>query len=794
MLRSLCIPIALAAVLLAVGSAGAQNASNNAEQPTFGERIEQFGRNLFGGSEGPVPTPSRSANRKFVGTERPLLSDEQANTQPIARRSTPQPSHPELTTSRRRTAAENATTTTPVVNDAPPAPPRQEPPSTARPVQRPSQAASPTSVEPRTTAPPRTGSLPLRREATEPARVRLDDRPRVNKTPSQPREDSNAPEEFAPSRAGRSLAERLAAAREIRPTGETSPATSANRPLATSQHNSQPETTPNPRQASQPTPATPRVAALEQPTRPEPVTVSEETPPAEPQPAQQPVVAAPPANEPKPQAEQPTLAPPVAARETKNRQAINAADSDVLIARQSPIIGVETAGPRSIKIGAPANFRVVMRNAGQVAGEGVLAEVQIPEWTEVVSSRASHGSARVVRGNNRQMLVEWTVGDLAAGGHETLDLQIVPRKSEPFDLGVQWKHSPIVSQTQVVVQEPKLELKVKGPDETLYGREETYELIIANPGTGDAENVVVRLVAAGPTEENAATHPVGLVRAGETKVVEIELTAREAGEFWIKAEGAADGGLSASTAEMVVVRRAELDVEISGPSFQYAGTMAEYRILVTNRGNAPAREIEVNTLLPPAVRHLASSERGRVDVQTSHLVWSVVGLPPGEQREFSLKCELTAPGEIRPEVVCRAADDLTATATANTVVEALADLVLEVSDPQGPMPIGAEAVYEIRIHNRGTTGAQQIDLAAFFSEGIEPVSASPVDHQVASGQVVFNTIAELGAGETIVLEVRAVAEMSGNHAFRAELTCEPLGTKLAAQEMTRFYDSGQSAR
>lgn len=639
----------------------------------------------------------------------------------------------------------------------------------------------------------------MRRSAEVPSRVRLsDDEPQVTRTPSEPRRVASDSAELSPTRAGRSLEERLAAAREIRPLGDVlqEPASNSEQPAPAQSTPAQP--TPAPQSPArtvteaQPTPAAP-VERVAEPTPAAPERVVTSTPSEPEQPAAAPLVSETPT---KPAAPARPLDSPAAVESNASSHAVASTvrNNDVLVARQSPVIGIETAGPRSIKIGEPASFRVVMRNAGQVAGEGVVAEVLVPEWTEVVSTHASLGSARVVNRDDQQMVVEWTLGRLASQGREELELQIVPRKSEPFELAVQWKQSPILSQTQVEVQEPKLELKVNGPDETLYGREETYELVIANPGTGDAENVVVRLVAAGPTEENAATHPVGTVTAGETKVVEIELTAREAGEFWIKAEGAADGGLSASTAEMVLVRRAELQVEISGPQFQYAGTPAEYLVRVANRGNAPARDVEIKTVLPSGLRHVESSQRGRVDVQPGQLVWSLEGLPAGEQREFSLTCELTAPGEMRSEVLCRAADDLNATAAVTTTVEALADLVLEVSDPQGPVAVGADATYEIRIHNRGTSGAQHIDLAAFFSEGIEPVDAGPHEHQLAAGQVVFNSIPELNPGETIVLEVHARAEASGNHAFRAELSCEPLGTKLAAQEMTRFYDSGQATR
>src|SRR5690606_20182245 len=91
--------------------------------------------------------------------------------------------------------------------------------------------------------------------------------------------------------------------------------------------------------------------------------------------------------------------------------------------------------------------------------------------------------------------------------------------------------------------------------------------------------------------------------------------------------------------------------------------------------------------------------------------------------------------------------------------------------------------------NRGTKAAEEIHVAAFFSEGIEPVSATGGKYQTMPGQIVFDLIESLGAGEEIVLLIRAQAERSGNHAFRVEVNCDPLLTNLAAQETTLFFDA-----
>ncbi|MBX3415212.1 MAG: DUF11 domain-containing protein [Pirellulales bacterium] len=513
--------------------------------------------------------------------------------------------------------------------------------------------------------------------------------------------------------------------------------------------------------------------------------------------------AAPVRNEPTParpnvpqvaKAESPLLEP-TPARQTKEPAAPSEQAStgdSVLLTKQSPVLAVETIGPRNIKVGIPARYRVVVENAGKVAAEGVSVHVLLPEWADVVGANASTGTARAAQDATRG--VEWRVGRVESAGRQQLTLEITARRSEPLELDVRWSLAPVKSQTRVVVQEPKLEMRLDGPDEVNYGELERFTLQVGNPGNGDAEQVVVRLLPANADEE-ATEQMIGTVAAGETKTIDLELSALRSGTFWIKAEADGQGGLHTSVAAEVLVRRAALEVAMEGPAFQYAGTEGTYRVRLTNTGNAPARNVEVRTLLPAGAQHVESTETSRVELASGRVVWGLASLAAGEEREFELTCKLMEPGSLRPQVVCTAADDLTASHGVETKVEALADLSLEIRDPRGPVPVGSEARYEVRIKNRGTSAAHDIDVAAFFASGVEPVKATGAEHRLAEGQVLFDKIAKLDAGQELVLTIFAAASVSGNRGFRVELHCPELETNLAAEESTHFYDRrhGQAA-
>lgn len=477
--------------------------------------------------------------------------------------------------------------------------------------------------------------------------------------------------------------------------------------------------------------------------------------------------------------------PPAVTAEPLANQPAEPESDDVLFTAKSPVLSVAASGPRTVMIGKEAEFLVKVKNSGAPANN-VIVKVVVPSYADVASCRGSVGSAQPPVQTEINSGVEWTIDRLDEGGEETLTLKLVPRKSSPLDLAISYTFTPETTQTMVEVQEPKLAMSLTGPSEVLFGQTKVYKLTISNPGNGDTHNVSVTLLPIGHGSEAPGNHKLGDLAAGESKTIDIELTARQAGAIDIKAQSFADGGLRAEASQEVRVRRAELKVAVEAPQVKYAGTPSTYTLIVENAGDALADGVTLSAVLPPDAKFLSASG-GRLDPQQARVSWNVGSLPAGGQRTFELQCALHAPGENRLQVSAQAGGDLTAATTCSTHVEAIADLKLEVRDPQGPVAVGDDAVYEVRIHNRGTKAAQGIDLAVFFSDGLEPSTADGGTHEIGEGQVVFQPLPSLGPGETAVYHIRSKAATAGNHVFRAEVLCESLSTKLAAEEATHFY-------
>jgi uncharacterized repeat protein (TIGR01451 family) len=465
-----------------------------------------------------------------------------------------------------------------------------------------------------------------------------------------------------------------------------------------------------------------------------------------------------------------------------------AREPSVLIDRKSPLLSAETIGPRKIAVGKEAAYEVLLQNSGDLAAEEVTVTIGLPDWAEIAGASASAGEVHRVQGDSRDPC-RWVLGRIEARSKEQLALKIIPKQSKPFELAVRWDFKQAPAQAMIEVQEPKLTMHLDGPREVLFGKREVFKLKLGNTGSGPAENVLLTLQPLNAGDTHPITHRLGTINAGDERSIEVELTARQAGSLTIRVEAASDGGARADLAEHVLVHRAALQIDAEGPTVQYVGTPANYKIHLRNSGDAPAKNVKLTVKLPTGVKFVSGSEGAvqETSVDGGKVRWTIDQLPTGEQRVLEMKCTLALSGANRLEITSAADDDLVASAEAITRVEAMADLRLDVKDPEGPVPVGADASYELHVRNRGTKAAENVEVLVYFSNGVEPTGADGQSHRLGPGQVVFDRIPAIPPAAELVLKIKAKAELAGNHVFRAEVHCKTIGTRLVREEVTHFY-------
>ena len=471
-----------------------------------------------------------------------------------------------------------------------------------------------------------------------------------------------------------------------------------------------------------------------------------------------------------------------------SRAGMLGAGGETLLSSKQPLIASRVEGPRQILVGREATYRVTLENSGDADAHGLTAEVRVPEWAEVVDVISSSGVVERAEFDGPGVL-RWRLQERAGRTAQSLDVRLIPRSGKPLQLAVEWTQAPIASETMVEVQEPKLEMKISGPQEVMFNKAQRFQLSLSNPGTGVAENVVITLIPPGGDKDSASSHTVGTLQAGASKEIELELTAREAGDLIMKASATATGGLHTEATRQVVCRKPELELDWRGPAEKYAGTEASYYFRVRNTGSAATEAVAFKVKLPQGVKLLSASEGYQLDAQQGEINWLIPGIAAGEAEFLQISCEVDRAGMNRFDVIAQTkTGDLRSAKSIETNVIGVADLKLTVTDPQGPIPVGETAVYEIKIRNRGTTNAHNVGVVGLFSSGIDPTAVEGAQFSVRDGRVSIHPINSLAAGQELVLKIRAVATQPGMHIFRAEVNCQDLDIKLAAEETTRFYE------
>jgi uncharacterized repeat protein (TIGR01451 family) len=454
---------------------------------------------------------------------------------------------------------------------------------------------------------------------------------------------------------------------------------------------------------------------------------------------------------------------------------------------QSPALSVETAGPRRISVGKEGLYEVIVRNRGGMAAEQVVVSVDLPEWAEVTGAEVTAGTAPG-KATDRAGPMRWQIARLEAQAQEKLSLKIVPRQSRAFELLAKCDYVPPASHATIEVQEARLVMALQGPREVLFGKGEVFRLEISNNGTADAENVAVTITSGGAGEKLApVTHRFGALAVGQKKSISMELTARQDGNLLFQVEARGNDSVRGQLAQEIIVRRAIVKVDVEAPKVIYAGNEVTYRIRLKNQGSAAADNVKVRAAIPRGMKYVGSPQNGRLSPDKSSVVWVLDRLNSASEATIPLTCEASASGSTQLDVQCVADGDLVVSGSAVTQVETTANLALTVDDPSGPIGLDGEATYQLRLQNRGTASAQDVEVVAYFANHVEPVSADGGRHRINSGQVVFESLPSLAPGQTATFQVKVKADVAGNHIYRVEVRAKSTGDRLVREGTTRFY-------
>ncbi len=368
---------------------------------------------------------------------------------------------------------------------------------------------------------------------------------------------------------------------------------------------------------------------------------------------------------------------------------------------------------------------------------------------------------------------------------------------------------------------PSLVVRKTGPATATVGSTMRFCIEVCNSGDMPATDVVlsdtipngttyVSSDPAGTVLGGAVQWQLGTLEAGQSKTVAIDLRADAAGTVENRAEAVAAGGLAAQGAATTQVGATpvqpaapteNIEVHLTGPQTATVGETITFSITVTNRGTRPASGLVIRDYFDAGLWH----QEGPSPIEKG----LGVVLQPGQSKQFGVQFRVDRAGRLCNTVrvisdgavlasdeVCLVAEQAAQPAPALPVPGAVpgpaagesSSLELRIVPLHEPVAVGREITYVIRVANRGTAPAENLQLVAVLPEQLEPIRfgtngpPGTADPEIAGRQVRFAPVLELPAGQTIEYRLRAGTLSAGDAVVRAELyvqgQAQPLATEV----------------
>lgn len=294
--------------------------------------------------------------------------------------------------------------------------------------------------------------------------------------------------------------------------------------------------------------------------------------------------------------------------------------------------------------GEKTTISISVTNTGSVPVENAIA------WV-------SPGAGLSTGGN---MPLEVAVGSIAPGQSRTVDASLRAEQTGKSIVRVDvTADGGLSTRGEGAVQIGKAELMVRviGPENVPVGDTATYEVQVANAGDVAASDVKVNAnLPRGLTTNGETQWKIASLAPGEKKVFRLAASGDRLSELTsvtATASGTlANGGRmpEAKTSAPVAVRGLPvLALEVIAPNGPIvAGNKAVYRLIVRNRGNAPARDVIISAGFSSELIGIRGSGPSAANTTERRIVFEKLNeLAAGASATFTVEAEAKSAGDAR---------------------------------------------------------------------------------------------------------------------------------------------------
>lgn len=459
------------------------------------------------------------------------------------------------------------------------------------------------------------------------------------------------------------------------------------------------------------------------------------------------------------------------------------------LGKQRVQLSVEVKAPPVINLGKESVVRLLVTNESDTDASGVSVVYQLPDALQFLSSTPE---ATQVPGE--KALYHWKKPMLAARGEWVVVLKVVAKEARAIEHAVSVT-AKAGSRANATVQEPKLKVETNAsPGRLLKGNPVTFTIVVRNPGTGPARNVIVQAkLSSGLRQghDDFVEQTIPEIKPGESVSLDPLIVDTIAGGQQTCTVEARSADVNTVVEDQRVTRGVEvtmpdLAVKLTGQDFRYTGQTNEYKLSVTNPGSAPAKKVKVSVSLPQQGGKLvALPDRASFIKESRKLLWTLDQIEPGQTLDMAFVYLTSTPGLYRATAEATSGEIRRSDAV-STEVSGIAVLDLQITQTARVIDVGTSIYYDLTIKNTGSKEATRLQLSGKLTK-LKVLQHYNVDKgqfqfNVQTGQFVFPEIERLAIGQSITLSLEVQAVESGPGGCHAFLANAEMGAEDAKVE------------
>jgi uncharacterized repeat protein (TIGR01451 family) len=451
-----------------------------------------------------------------------------------------------------------------------------------------------------------------------------------------------------------------------------------------------------------------------------------------------------------------------------------------------PQLTVERSQPESAIVGQPMTYQMIIRNSGSASASSVVVEDPIPEGVRI------DGTEPIAQTNGKSLI--WQLGQIRAGEERMLSVRVIPLRAGTVGSVARVSFAAEVTASTSVVEPPRpaLQFELSAPPRAMIGTAVPFTFRVMNPARVDATNVVVRNVLPPGLQHTSGKeleYEMGVLPAGQFRVVQLDLIASAPGMVMNRATVSADGvPVQAATAEIEVMGP-QVTLDRIGPKKVYVGRNGRFTNAIRNAGQLAFNNLTLVETLPAGMEFVNAGEGGKYDARTRQVTWRISRLDAGQTAQVQIELQSTGRGPQVSQVRVVDRGSLSVEASHEFHSHGVAALSIRSSDLTSPLALGEKVNLKTQVHNRGTESATRLGMTILAPRGYEIIGArGPTDFKVVTGGIRFDPVERLEGRQHLEFEVVLRGLTVGEGRVQLQVDADQLEEPLNSEEVGTVLD------